>query len=616
MKLVIYIMLLKQQNNMKTFKYFSILVFLSLCMCTACTEDICTEVITHESGYLEVYATIGEASTVQTRADGAPENTDKKDKYGVPMDELYSYRATNNSGGFADGCKIGIYSSNTVVDNNNERLVNVPLTFKKNINGDYSFINEDISIPSMTNLGRTFAYYPHSESNTKQNVSGNESDLKYPIELYINTNNNPYPEGSSNKNKVIDLLKATNGGSLNSSGMISYTFKHACTMLLIYRGEGFDKCQEDKHLDVSVKLKNRPLAYVYRTGTGNFSLDIYGKNTVGADEEYPTNFCENYQLNTSKPQDVYSVILPPEAEVEYIRLYDNFGTEQYVRPEKTMTLMGEYRYTITVKLEGLYPTIYPHDITKWVDTPVVIDKNIPGIYDFNGFQEWISTYNNSDSDRETKLEQYGTKAENGGQWTFHLYADIDLENYNGPFITNFSDKLEAHGHTISNIVLQKTTDDNNVNVGFVGTLNGGSINNLKIDGISFNDTEEINNAGTIAGTITSGSVTNCKITSIDIESEYGNVGALAGTFNSGTVGTCLLEGELRLGQNATNNGGTDSYKLFGNNLNNIEIDKTKINTSGVYVFKSEIIPDTGGTDTGDEGSDTEDNTGNDTEGGN
>lgn len=66
---------------------------------------------------------------------------------------------------------------------------------------------------------------------------------------------------------------------------------------------------------------------------------------------------------------------------------------------------------------------------------------------------------------------------------------------------------------------------------------------------------------------------------------------------------------MRLGQNATNNGGTDSYKLFGNN--NIEIDKTEINTSGVYVFKSEI----GGTDTGNEGSDTEENTG-DTEGGN
>lgn len=441
---------------MKTFKYFSILAFLSLCICTACTEDIGTEVISHESGYLEVYATIGEASTVQSRADETTENTENtenKDNYGVPMDELYSYRATNNGGGFANGCKIGIYSSNTVVDNNNERLVNVPLTFKKNESGGYSFINEAISIPSMTNLGKTFTYYPYSESNNVENVLDNGSDLKYPIELYIkdDNSNSPYPENSGNKNKVIDLLKATNGGSLNSSGMISYTFIHACTMLLIYRGEGFNECSDDKHSDVSVKLKNRPLAYVYRTGTNNFSLYINGKNTEGADEEYPTNFCEKYQLNTSEPQDVYSVILPPEAEVEYIRLYDNFGTEQYVRPEKTMTLEGENRYTVTVKLDGLYPTIYPHDITKWEDTEVVIDNNIPGIYDLNGFQEWISTYNDvSAENRETQLEQYGTKAENGGQWIFHLYADIDLENYNGPFITNFSDKLEAHGHTISN----------------------------------------------------------------------------------------------------------------------------------------------------------------------
>lgn len=587
-------------------------------MCTACTEDIGTEVISHESGYLEVYATIGEASTVQTRAD---ETTENKDKYGVPIDELYSYKATKNGGGFADGCKIGIYSSNTVVDNDNKRLVNVPLTFKKKEDGKYSFINEDISIPSMTNLGKTFAYYPYSESNNNENtVTGN--NLKYPIELYINDDNNPYPKDSDNKNIVIDLLKATNGGSLNSSGMISYTFTHACTMLLIYRGEGFNECSVDKHSEVSVKLKNRPLAYVYRT-TGNFSLKIENDDREGvADVEYPTNFCEGYKLNSSSnPQDVYSVILPPEAEVEYIRLYDNFGTEQYVRPEKTMTLNGGYRYTVTVKLDGLYPTIYPHDITKWEDTEVVIDNNIPGIYDFDGFQDWISVYNNvynvSAEDRETNLKKYGTKAENGDQWTFHLYADIDLKEYTGFFITTFSDKLEAHGHTISNIALQKTTDDNNnVNVGFVGTLHDGGINNLKIDGISFSSTDEINYVGTIAGTVTNGSITNCKITGIDIECQNGFVGALAGTFSSGTVETCLLEGELRLGQNATNHGGTNSYKLFGNNPNNIEIDKTKINTSGVYVFKSEIIPDTGGTDTGDEGSDTEDNTGNDAEGGN
>lgn len=584
---------------MKTLKKYSILSILFLCICAACTEDIGMEQISQSKGFLEVFAYIGEASTAQTRVDGEGGGTapsGNTDINGVAMDEYYSYKATNNGGGFVENCQIGMYSRKSIdgIDDD-KRLVNEPLTFvyEQKI-GAYEiagFKSDNIKIGSLTNLGATFVYYPYSENNNKVNTSTTGTELKYQIDLYVSDNNNPYyNNNSNNKNKVIDLLTSTNSGSLNASyGVILYNFKHACSMLMIERGEGFDSSDND---DVIVKIKNKLQAYVY-SKSGNFSLILEKTEESSIPSEFPTNV-----YTTTEGKKNYSVILPPGAEVEYIKMEDNFGTMQYIYPENEIELKSGWKYPVTVKMNGFTPTIYPHEIVDWEDEVITIEKPA-GIYDIAGFTEWITAYNGDDTNKDDILKKYGTKADDGSQWTFHLYADIDLKDYTGPFITTFSDKLEAHGHTISNITLQKTAD---VNVGFVGTLNGGSINNLKIDGISFKSTEENINVGTIAGTIKSGSVTNCKITGIDIESEYGNVGALAGSFTPGTIETCFLEGELRLGKNAINNN-----KLFG--IINGTYTPNQINTSGVFVFQSEVEPGTGGTDAGDDGSDDGDNTG-------
>lgn len=596
---------------MKTLKKYSILSILSLCICAACTEDIGMEQISQSKGLLKVFAYIGEASTAQTKAGGEGEettpSTGNKDAYGVAMDEYYSYKATKNGGGFVEYCQIGMYSRKSTdgIDGNN-RLVNEPLKFvKESTSGSYriaGFQSENIEIESMTNLGETFVYYPYSGSNETENKSSISGELKYQIDLYVSGNNNPYNNPTDNNNQVIDLLTSTNSGSLNASyGVILYNFKHACSMLMIERGEGFYSSDND---DVIVKIKNKLQAYVY-SKSGSFSLKLEpADESSSIPSEFPTNV-----YTTTEGKKIYSVILPPEAEVEYIKMEDNFRTMQYIRPENGMKLESGWKYPVTVKMNGFTPTIYPHEIVAWEDEVITIEKP-KGIYDIAGFKEWITAYNGDDSNKDDILKEYGNKADDGSQWIFHLYADIDLKDYTGPFITTFKDKLEAHGHTISNIELQETTDDNNnVNVGLFGILNGGSINNLKIDGISFNGTEENINVGTIAGTVTSGSITNCKITGIDIESEYGYVGALAGSITAGTIETCLLDGELRLGINAKNDN-----KLFG--VINGTYTPNQINTSGVFVFQSEVEPGAGDTDTGDEGSDAGDNTGNDTEGGN
>lgn len=570
---------------MKTLKQYSILAFLSLCVCTSCTKETGMEgSLSQGKGYLEVFGSIGEGYALETRADEP--STESKDR--APVDDFYSFKSTSNGGGFKNGCMIGLYSQNsTAGDFDVDRLVNTPLTYKKGENGG-SFTNEGIDIPSMSNLGRTFVYYPYSENNETENeVTGN--NLKYPINLeYGESDPNKLP---NDKNLVIDLLTAKSSG-INGSGQVYYSFSHACSMLMIYRGEGFvlaDREAEEND-KVEVKLKEGQKAFVLSVNKGDFKLS-FEPDENATNLIYPTNvFIENEEV-PENAQSINTVILPPGAEIEYIIMTDMFGTKQYIYPEDLLKPMtAGKKQPVTVKLDGLEPTIFPHNIIDWEDVVIEItdtDQN-PGIYSLDQFNEWINAYNNYN---ESELDSYGKKE--GDKWTFHIYSDIEFptetETNVQSFIPNFNDNLEGHGHTLKNISLQQQKDGTttDTNFGFVGNLDGGSINNLKIDGISVKSTTDAeNNVGTIAGTVTSGSITNCKITGINIECEKGFAGALAGSISAGTIETCLLEGNLKLGKDANNVEDENSYKLFGKVETGVTVKPEVINTIKVNVFKA------------------------------
>lgn len=575
-------------NNMKAIIQNSILACLVFCLGTACTEEAGLETAINGKGYLEVYATIGEASTVQSRAE--------TDKSGVGMDNYYSYLSGSNT--FVNGCQIGLFSANGTDGVYDEgRLVNVPLTYK--LSGgetDGSFVNEDIEISSMTNLGHTFAYYPYSVINNASPQTGNS--LEYAIDLYVHEDDNNNPYTGDNKNKVIDLLKASNNGTI-SGWRINYTFSHACSMLTIERGIGFN---EANSTEVLVKLENGLQGYITRT-TGNFTFDV--KEDDSAPVTFPANYY-TYRNNKNEVIKIHSVILPPKAKVEYIKIMDDFGTWQYVRPEGNIlqSLEAGNRYPVTVELDGPSPTIYPHEITSWNDETISIENKNAGIYDLDDLKGWIEAYNNNGSNLTDY--GYGTTVGDETQWIFHLYADIDCseltEEYQY-FVQTFTDRLEGHGHTLSNIKLTKSNNSStSENIGFIGDLaDGGSINNLKIDGISISGGTEDNDCiGTIAGTITNGSITECKITGIEIYSENGSVGSLAGKAIAGEVDKCLLEGNLRLGKDASI---ADGQKLFGEMETGFSL-KEK-NTSGVYVFKAVVD----NAETGENSDSTDDDSG-------
>ncbi|WP_075557561.1 fimbrillin family protein [Parabacteroides timonensis] len=605
---------------MKPILQYGLLFCFGFFFCTACTEESDTEIIDGTHTYLRAIATIGDATTVQTKTegDGGGEaedvgSTPPCDIYGTQMDKLYSYLPTSNKdGGFKEGdkAKIGIYSLYGVGGSTDEdRLINIPLTHVGGKKG--YFQNEDIKIPSMTNLGRTLAYYPYNEHNKgadeSTGIDESSGDFSYPISLY-------YEDGFTNlnkddKNKVIDLLVAVNSGTVTSTGEFIFSFKHACSMLLIFPGEGFEHLNtpleggtknddasggSSLSKEVTVYLKHSINARVTYKKGGNFSLSM---DKTGADDhlEFPTNRCDAYKLagtSWSKSKTVYSVILPPEAEIDYIKMTDDNGTVQYVRPAEDLAvhkpLTGGTRYPITVKLEGVEPAIYPHEIVEWDDVTVKIESR--GIDDLEDLKGWMEAYNDGNNDGNNEnLSKYGEN--NGGKWTFYLNKDIDcssLEESYQYLIKTFNATLDGRNHTLSGLKFKKSTtrnDDNNI--GFIGKLaEGGTVKRLKIDGITIekDNLTSSDNIGTIAGTIAGGTVENCTVTNINISCDAGNVGALAGTVSSGSAKTCRFEGALYLGVDAIH----DDKHLWGKKEGVDDFSAAPIKTN-LFVYKSKKV---------------------------
>lgn len=588
-------------RNIKTIIRYGLLLSAVIFLCMACSEDNgIGKGMNEEPGYLRVIATIEDAALAQTRGNGTEEEVKAPhyDKANVPMDELYSYLPTSQHGGFVKGCKIGLYSTyGPDGPDDPNKLINIPLTHR---GGGNNFESTEIQISSISNLGHTFAYYPYSETN---DVNGADyDDEKYPINIYAVGKEDEESNAETylgENNKVVDLLWGINDGTIGEGGSFVFSMEHACTMLIIYRGKGFKDISNDESEkdEVTVKLKKKINVFTQKVGGNNWKLVPEASTEDVAEDDllFPTNMCESYTLPGSKdePSPVYSVILPPGAEIDYIRMKDNFGEWQYVKPKEGQTvynaLEGGWRYPVTVQLDGLEPTIYPHDITKWDENDVYIKNEAAGIYDANGLVAWMKEMA-KDEPSEDELAKYGKKSPGGG-WIFYINDNIDCSSLSSTtpiqsLLTDFEATLDGRGRTLSNLTLQKT-DDGGDNIGLFGNLKG-CVTNLKINNITIKGgTSENECIGTIAGVIAGGEVTSCKVTGINLTGNVGHVGALAGNAQSGTVNKCTFEGKLFLGSGVKIDETESVRHLFGKIQEGFNLQN--FNTEKVFILQSNII---------------------------
>ena len=133
---------------------------------------------------------------------------------------------------------------------------------------------------------------------------------------------------------------------------------------------------------------------------------------------------------------------------------------------------------------------------------------------------------------------------------FKLANNIDLYNKNWMPIKKFSGKLDGNGYTIYNLRIEREDKDCSYR-GLIGSLYGGSIVNLTIEGVKING----NNAGAIVGEMNDSQISNCRVV-LKTDSELKGkeyIGGIVGTVKksgNSIVENCVVE---YIGRDSKNN---------------------------------------------------------------
>lgn len=448
---------------------------------------------------------------------GSIENASYMVQSRVGQDIFDSYK----SGGFTKGDEVGFYSqyNNEGEETSPYPFSNLRLTYQND--GEYqSFENEALgNTPS--NLGNVFAYYPYSEDNKDNQINIYNTD------------------GS-----LIDLLTATSTG-LGTGGLIHFYFQHAFSMLFIFPGDGFKQAME-KDEPVTVVLENGISHATISEDRRTFSLvpceeteehrEFTAKPNRGVESDREPD--EGDIIFGNEPpaaNTLFYVLLPSGTKVDYIEITDDFDKKHRVYPteEKLPTLARNMRYPITIQMEGDEPTIWPCEFTDWIQENPIVDNRQAGISEISQLQRWIELYNSycTSDNPETYKEQLDDFGDyKTDHWEFYLNADLNCSDLNisNHLIFTFKDVFDGRNHTLSNL---KLTGES---AGFINTLSGGCVKNLKLENASYTSTLTDAAIGGIVNTMENGVIENCKVSNLRIETK-GPVGAITGSISQGTI---------------------------------------------------------------------------------
>ena len=178
---------------------------------------------------------------------------------------------------------------------------------------------------------------------------------------------------------------------------------------------------------------------------------------------------------------------------------------------------------------------------------------------------WFSDTTNYKLTAITVNQQYEINA--------RLEADLDMAGYlftpicGGGGEKKFQGTFDGNGHTISNLNINgaeiaKNRNDARYaqNVGFVGSLGGGTVKNIVLENVDIQSSTDIGvvgktnqiSVGAVVGWQQNGTIDNCIATgSIQTSGKGQGVGGIVGNLHQGTISNCLSSVSiLASGQNA------------------------------------------------------------------
>lgn len=484
---------------------------------------------------------------------------------------------------FGSGDQVGFYSDKGNVATG-DGFANVCMDYgtKANYESDHdyhSFFSKDMNV-DYNNIKPMTAYYPYYDKMEDSSDPG----------MFIRGDN------GSMKDILFGFSQDLKVGSYSISG----SFNHIGARIIITLGEGFST---DNNPTITLRM-NKPFKYM-KIVDGDEPARYYKVPKFIEETNNPTE--EDFIFTAKKYRtdevEKYYVILPTccnhingmgsiDAHVYSITLKDIYGAERTIKTEDWVLPDGHRldignelwrgnNYKVTISMEGLEPTIYPHDIYPWGEENVTSEADT-GIRDINGLNEWISTYNKYNTETEHNdetiaiLRKYGSLggSESNQQWSFYLTGDIDCSSKTdqvASFINNFKDNLDGRGYTLKNISLKSTSA---TGAGLFGTLSG-TVTNLHVENITVVD-ENSKSIGSLAATISGGTVSNCTVRNLNIiGKDY--AGALAGEMTDETAKAegCTFTGTVAGKRTDTN------QKLVGNKTGGELTDNNAVNV--IYV---------------------------------
>ena len=447
-------------------------------------------------------------------------------------------------------------------------LKNTKLTYS-DMGGARKFTSTEVANVALGKFGVTFAYFPFApkEKMPLNYVKSNGSSLVVPSgsqkgEHYIHI--------FTEDGHIVDLLTAQKMQYDN----INYQFRHRFAMVLLFLGEGFSPDTEGNE-KLTVHLTYHVLgAHILRKEIDPFPYEDFPLtvDTVPLDRASQYDFgrssftaprVDDYTLLVGQePRTVYPVILPAGAKIDYIEVKDKTGKPQRVKPtrgEALTGLEGGWKHPLTIRMEGITPTVYPHEIIDWNEQHVGEVDKLPGIHSEEQFAVWLEVYNRNADNMEsmttedsTLLAQYGVYNNEetlGPGWTFYLWNDIDCKDMkpdaSGALIKALPEGVtfDGKGYVLHNLMLDfEHTAPSSGRVGLIGEIRGGRLRNLHLDFVTVRNMTADALSGCIAGCISGGEVYGCTVREAAMMCRDGVAGVLAGEMTGGRVSDCKFHG--------------------------------------------------------------------------
>ncbi len=450
-------------------------------------------------------------------------------------------------------------------------LKNTKLTYS-DMGGARKFTSTEVANVALGKFGVTFAYFPFApkEKMPPNYVKSDGSSLVVPSgsqkgEHYIHI--------FTEDGHIVDLLTAQKMQYDN----INYQFRHRFAMVLLFLGEGFSPDTEGNG-KLTVHLTYHVLgAHILRKEIDPFPYEDFPLtvDTVPLDKASEYGFgrssftaprVDGYTLLVGQePRTVYPVILPAGAKIDYIEVKDKTGKLQRVKPargEALTGLEGGWKHPLTIRMEGIVPTVYPHEIIDWNEQHVGEVDKLPGIHSEEQFAAWLKVYNRNADNMEsmttedsTLLAQYGVYNNEetlDPGWTFYLWNDIDCKDMkpdaNGAFVKALTEGVtfDGKGYVLHNLMLDfEHIGPSSGLVGLIGEIRGGWLRNLHLDFVTVRNMFTNVPSGCIAGRISSGQIFDCTVREAKMMCRGGVAGVLAGEMSGGDMAGCKFHGMVQ-----------------------------------------------------------------------